>query len=364
MTESTREERVQESGVVGHSYDTDDRIGDLDIYEALVNPHEGGPGQKKGGAGGPTMMPMGGAGAGSGSSTGSSSAAGTTGAGPLKGTSAASAGTGAASGISGTSGAGVGGLAGPGFGGGPGLGTDALAGVSGAGGGLSSLSGLGSGLGSSGLSGSSWGSPSFGTGAAGLTDPTANLPATDPGHAPGGITLPRVPTTPTPTTPTIPRPTIPTTGGSTAPITMPSAPTPSASGIKAPSAGGVGGGMPSGGGGGAGANTSDLGVKTVKASPEMLHKEAQHWDDTSKELAADVTNPIGNQSPSSVDFGMMKDAFGPYTDLLARLKKWSTEAGTEFSAISEALQAASGGYSDTEATNTATAAHTGSSRPE
>ncbi len=77
-----------------------------------------------------------------------------------------------------------------------------------------------------------------------------------------------------------------------------------------------------------------------------------------------MTNPIGNQSPSSVDFGMMKDAFPSYNDLLTRLKKWSTEAGTEFSAISEALQSASGGYSDTEATNTATAAHTGSSRPE
>jgi hypothetical protein len=107
-----------------------------------------------------------------------------------------------------------------------------------------------------------------------------------------------------------------------------------------------------------------LGVKTVKASPEMLHKEAQHWDDTSHQLAADVTNPVGNQSPSSVDFGMMKDAFPSYNDLLNRLKKWSTEAGTEFSAISDALQSASGGYSDTEATNTATATQTGSSRPE
>ena len=362
MSESTHEERVQESGVVGHSYDTDDRIGDLDIYEALVNPHEEGAGQKKGGAGGPMMMPMGGAGAGSGSSAGSSTAAGTAGSGALKGTSAASAGTGGASGFSGTTGAGVGGIGGTGFGGGSGLGTDALAGVGGAGGGLSGLSGLGTGGGAGGLSGSSWGSPSFGTGAAGLTDPT-NLPGTDPGSTTGGITLPTVPTTPTPT---IPTPTIPTTspGGSTSPIKMPSTPTPSASGIKAPSAGGLGGGMPSGGGGAAGANTSDLGVKTVKASPEMLHKEAQHWDDTSKEFAANVTNPIGNQSPSSVDFGMMKDAFPSYNDLLTRLKKWSTEAGSEFSAISEALQSASGGYSDTEATNTATAAHTGSSRPE
>jgi len=87
----------------------------------------------------------------------------------------------------------------------------------------------------------------------------------------------------------------------------------------------------------------------------MLHKEAQHWDETSKELTADVTTPIGNQSPSSIDFGMMTAAFDPYNTLLNRLKKLSTEAGAEFSAISDALQLASGGYSDTENTNTATA---------
>jgi hypothetical protein len=309
------------------------------------------------------MMPMGGAGSGSGSTAGGGAASGTAASGGLKGTSAASAGTGA-SGFSGTSGAGVGGL-GAGFGG-SGLGAGSLAGGGGAVGGLS---GLGSGLGSGGLSGSgsSWGSPSFGTGAAGLSDPTTDLPGTDPGSTTGGFTVPTVPTMPTPTvpTPTVPTvPTIPTPtpAGSSSPIKLPS--TPSASGIKAPSGGGAGG-MPGGGaGGGASANTSDLGVKTVKASPEMLHKEALHWDDTSKEFTANATNPIGNQSPSSVDFGMMKDAFGPYNDLLTRLKKWSTGAGTEFSAISDALQAASGGYSDTEATNTTTATHTGSFRPE
>ncbi len=198
MTESSHEERVQKSGVVGHSHDTDD----LDIYEALVNPHDGhGAGHKKGGPGGPTMMAMGGTGAGS---------------------------------------------------------------------------------------------------------------STDPSTAAGiGITVPSA-------------------------------------------------------GGGPATGTANLGVTAVRASPEMLHKEAQHWDDTAKEFAASVTNPIGTQSPSSVDFGMMKSAFGPYNDLLNRLKKWSTQAGTEFSAISGALQFASGGYSDTEATSTATAlrVQTGSSIPE
>ena len=338
MTESGREERVQESGVVGHSFDTDDRLGDLDIYEALINPHdEQGAGQK-GGAGGPMMMPMGGSG--SGSSTGTSAAAGTGAVGAARGTSAASAGAGGGSGFSGTGVSGLGGAAyAP-----SGLGAGSLSGVGGAG-----LSGLSSPSGTGGLSGSgsSWGIPSFGTSAAGLTDPTLDRLGTAAGTTPtGGFTVPTLPTTPTQTipTPTVPAPTAPSPnpGGASSPITMPS------------SAGGAGMGMPSGGGG-ASASTATLGVQTVTASPEMLHKEAQHWDDTSKEFTADVTIPIGNQSPSSIDFGMMRAAFDPYNALLNRLKKWSTEAGAEFSAISDALQLASGGYSDTENTNTATA---------
>ena len=60
MTDFGHEERVQESGVVGHSYGTDDRLEDLDIYEALINPHDGqGGSQKRGGGGAPAMMPMG-----------------------------------------------------------------------------------------------------------------------------------------------------------------------------------------------------------------------------------------------------------------------------------------------------------------
>ena len=113
--------------------------------------------------------------------------------------------------------------------------------------------------------------------------------------------------------------------------------------------------MPSAGGagGGGGASASNLGVTTVQASPEMLHKEAQYWDDTAKDFTANVANPVSNQSPSSVDFGMMTEAFSPYNDVLNRLKKWSTDAGSEFSAISDTLQSASGGYKDTEDTNTA-----------
>jgi hypothetical protein len=112
MTDFGHEERVQESGVVGHRYDTDDRLEDLDIYEALVNPHDGqGGSRKRGGGGAPAMMPMGNTGS---SSKAETAAAGTTAAGPAKGTSAASAGAGNASGLSGTGGAGVSGIGGAG----------------------------------------------------------------------------------------------------------------------------------------------------------------------------------------------------------------------------------------------------------
>ena len=324
MAESTRGERVQESGVVGHSYDTDDRLGELDIYEALVNPHdEQGAGHKKGGAAGPMMMPMGVTG--SGASAGTSAAVGPTGAGEAKGISAASSGTGSAPGLRGMGSAGVGGLGAAGDGA-SGIGAAALSRAGGSG---ASLGGLGSGLGD-GLSGPASSStyPSAGTGAAGLADPTLNQPGSGgPSARSGGFTVP------SPPAPPIPTPTVPVTnhGSLPSPTTMPSA------------------------GGGAFASTANLGVTTVQASPEMLHGEAQHWDDTAKEFVATVTNPVGNQSPSSADFGMMKDAFGSYNDLLSRLKKWSSQAGNEFSAISDALQSASGGYSDTESTNAATA---------
>lgn len=106
-----------------------------------------------------------------------------------------------------------------------------------------------------------------------------------------------------------------------------------------------------------------LAVAPVQASPEMLHKEAQHWDDTAKEFTATVVNPVDALSPSSVAFGMMLDAYAPYSDLLNRMRTWSSEAGAEFTAISEALQAASGDYQDTEATNASesTTIHAGTS---
>jgi hypothetical protein len=340
MTDFGPEERVQESGVVGHSSDTDDRLEDLDIYEALVNPHDGrGGSQNRGRGGAPAVMPMGNTGS---SSKAETAAAGTTTAGSAKGTSAASAGAGNASGLIGTGGSGVSGIGGAGYGS-SGLGTGALSGVGGTGSAV--LGGLSSGLGAGGLgsrAGPSWTMPSYGTGAAGLPDPTIDQPGLGTGTTAGGFTGPGVGSLP-PTT--VPTPTVPiTSSGGTPPI-------------KVPSAAGAGGGMPSaggaGGGGGASASTANLGVTTVQASPEMLHKEAQYWDDTAKDFTANVANPVGNQSPSSVDFGMMTDAFSPYNDVLSRLKKWSADAGSEFSAISDTLQSASGGYQDTEDTNTA-----------
>jgi hypothetical protein len=95
----------------------------------------------------------------------------------------------------------------------------------------------------------------------------------------------------------------------------------------------------------------------------MLHKEAQHWDDTAGQFTGAVSNPVQSLAPSSVDFGMMVDAFGPYSDLLNRMKTWSIQAGAEFTSISEALQSASGDYQDTEVTNASatTTIHAGSS---
>ena len=52
------ERRVQEAGVVGYTAGSDDLLSDIDLYEALINPHDGSGGKGKGGAGGsPMMMP-------------------------------------------------------------------------------------------------------------------------------------------------------------------------------------------------------------------------------------------------------------------------------------------------------------------
>lgn len=123
--------------------------------------------------------------------------------------------------------------------------------------------------------------------------------------------------------------------------------------------GGAGGGV---GGVGGAPSTGSLAVAPVQASPEMLHREAQHWDDTAREFTAAVVDPVDALAPSTVDFGLMVDAYAPYSDLLDRMRTWSSEAGAEFTSISDALQSASGGYQDTEATNSSesTTIHAGS----
>jgi len=365
MSDAGREQRAQESGVVGHSYDSDDRIEDLDIYEALVNPHDAEAGATKGGgAGGPGMMPMGG-GAGGGSGK-AGTATGGTGAGSAtaaRGTSAAGAGT-AASGIGapGFAGAssGVGGITGPGGSGPGGLGGLSTAGL---GSGGLGVGGLGSG-------GSNFSMPTLGTSAAGVSDPSTAGFEVPPytATAPGGFTVPSPGTNPgSGTLPSVPS--VPGTGPGTGGLTAPTLPNPS-TGIKPPSVPSGGGsgipnaGGPGGGVGGAGGapSTGSLAVAPVQASPEMLHKEAQHWDDTAKEYVAAVADPINALAPLSVDFGMMSDAFPPYSDLLNRMKAWSTQAGAEFTNISDALQSASGDYQDTEELNASesTTIHAGS----
>jgi hypothetical protein len=340
MSSFGREERVQESGVVGHSFDSDDRIEDLDIYEALVNPHHAGGGTQKGGAGGPGMMPMGG-GAG-----GWSGKAGTTAGGTTEGSAGAGRGTAAAGAGTGASGVGAPGFAGSGAGGVSGLG----------GGGSGGLGGVGAG----GLSGSGPGSaasnfsmPTLGTSAAGVTDPSTTGFDVPPvtGTAPGGDTLPSPGTYPgagglSNVPGSGPSWTPPTTSNPSTGSAPPSIPSVGGGGM--PSVGGAGSGP---GGAGGAPSSGGLGVAPVQASPEMLHKEAQHWDDMAMELTAAVVNPVNALAPLSVDFGMMVDAFAAYSDLVNRMKSWSSQAGAEFAGISDALQSASGDYKDTEATN-------------
>lgn len=84
----------------------------------------------------------------------------------------------------------------------------------------------------------------------------------------------------------------------------------------------------------------------------MLKKEAQHWDDTAEGWDSSVSNKVKGLAPSGDAFGMLKDAFKPYYDLLVRLQKLAAEGGQEFRAISETLNSASGQYQETEEQNT------------
>ena len=52
--------RAQESGHDGYRAESDDELGDLDVYEALIDPNgAAGKGSKPGGGGSPMMMPPG-----------------------------------------------------------------------------------------------------------------------------------------------------------------------------------------------------------------------------------------------------------------------------------------------------------------
>lgn len=98
-----------------------------------------------------------------------------------------------------------------------------------------------------------------------------------------------------------------------------------------------------------------MGNQAVQASPEMLRKEAQAWDQVAQDMGSGVTDQITPLAPSAVDFGMVKDAYPSYNDVLSRVKAWAASAGAEFSAISEALNAAAVGYAETDASNTSAA---------
>jgi hypothetical protein len=94
-----------------------------------------------------------------------------------------------------------------------------------------------------------------------------------------------------------------------------------------------------------------MGNQAVEASPEMLRKEAQAWDQNSQDMGSGVADKVAPLSPSAVAFGMVKDAYPSYNDVLDRVKAWADSAGAEFAAISDALNAAAVGYAETDATN-------------
>ena len=70
LFDDAADRRVQESGVVGHTATTDDLLGEVDIYEGLINPHDGSGGKGQGAGGSPMMMPPMGAGGGGGAAGG------------------------------------------------------------------------------------------------------------------------------------------------------------------------------------------------------------------------------------------------------------------------------------------------------
>ncbi len=358
----TTEDRAQKSGVVGHSADTDDLIGDLDVYEALINPHEGAGGSGKGRAGGSPMMmpPMAGAGGTAGSVKGAGGMAGVAGAagrGP-GGTMAAGMPGGVSSG--GLPG-GVSSIGAPGgLGGAPG-GLGGLPSGGGGGGGFSLPStGTGAaglegsdGLGTDGLSTPSWNSttPSYSATSPYSSSPGLSTPGYSPSLggnslAPGSSTYPGTATAPGTWQPRsgVSNPgDLPGSDWQSGPGTDFTAPS-----FSSPSGSGSGFSMPSGAGGLGGSSVAG-GATPIEVSPEMLSQEADQWQSTADDLNNEIRDPLANQS--HLDFGMMHAAKKSYVQLLARLTSISTQGGTEFEGISLTLQKAAEGYSQTEAAN-------------
>lgn len=114
-----------------------------------------------------------------------------------------------------------------------------------------------------------------------------------------------------------------------------------------------GGTNPGGSGGGGGGGEWGGQNQVVEATPEMLNRESQLWGDTAAEVKQAVQQRIESDDTSSIDFGMMRAGYQPYSDLTARLQKWARGAGDEFTHISEALKSAAGSYRDVDETNAA-----------
>lgn len=240
-----------------------------------------------------------------------------------------------------------------------------------------SAGGLGGGLGGSGLAGSGLGGGS-GTGAAGLPGlgkvptgtGTGSMDPRDPNYPyprppdsrfpdpndPNKFPVPGEPGYPDPRDPNpgkfpdqyVPDP---TAGGG-----YPGGGDYSGGGGGVPGGGGgvPGGGVPGGGGGGyPGGGDGWNQNQVVQATPEMLQRESQLWGDTASEVKQAVQRRVDNDDTNSVDFGMMRDGYPPYADLVARLQKWSKDAGVEFDHISRALASASNSYREVDDANVA-----------
>jgi hypothetical protein len=381
--------RAQQSGHEGYRADSDDELGELDVYEALIDPNGAAGGKGPGQSGGsPMMMPPGAVGGGrGGAGSGGASGAGpggmgAGGAGVMPGVAGYSAGLGS-SGL-GSSGLGAGG-AGAGLGAG-GLGSSGLgAGGLGAGG----LGAGGLGAGSAGLAGG-WGTSAAGAGAGGgidtdgdgiadsfpdggvdtdgdgipdqypnpgLDDSWSSSGLAGDGAGPAGSS--GIPTTGWSGSDTVSDPTsfdpgvsLGDTGSTGTGL--------DGSGLAGTGLGGTGGGsglssgsglgspgsgLGSGGGAGIGSGRG-AGSGNITADPDSITKTASGWDQLSTDMST-TSQELQALQASADEFGFPGTIVSPeYSKLQSDMTSWSTNGSKSFATISEQLAKDAQGYRD------------------